>query len=199
MRHVGEDGYTELARQVAGASDRLLAGLEAVEGVRVLGRPSCGLVAFTMDGPEGPGGGGDLSLLLHLADEMRLRGWYLQPQLSFDGMPPNLHLTLTPATVGQVDALLADLDEALAAARALPPVTVDPGLAELAAAYEGKAAQLGPDEVEAVLAYAGLGGADGTGGALPERTAPVLVLLDALPAPLKERLLAEFVGTIFRI
>lgn len=193
LRHVGEDGYTELARQVADASDRLLAGLRTVAGVRVLGEPSAGLVAFTLTGADGREEEGDLSLLLHLADEMRERGWYLQPQLSFDGMPPNLHLTLTPATVGQVDALLADLDAALTDARALTPVQADPGLAELAAGLDPLA--LGPEEVAAVLAFAGL---DGEGG-LPARMAPVLVLLDALPQALKERLLTEFVGSVFRI
>jgi glutamate/tyrosine decarboxylase-like PLP-dependent enzyme len=197
LRHVGEDGYTSLARQVAEASDRLLAGLGAVEGVRVLGRPTAGLVAFTLQSAESPDGEEDLSLLLHLADEMRQRGWYLQPQLSFDGMPPNLHLTLTPATFGQVDALLTDLDVSLTAARALTPVQVDPGLAELAAGLDPMT--LGPEEVSAVLAFAGLDGSPDGGGGLPDRMAPVLILLDALPAPLKERLLSEFVGSIFRI
>ncbi|WP_328889031.1 pyridoxal phosphate-dependent decarboxylase family protein [Streptomyces sp. NBC_00316] len=189
LRHVGEDGYTDLAARVAEATDRLLAGLSKTDDVHVLGDPSAGLVAFTLHTSGVP----DLSLLLHLADEMRERGWYLQPQLSFDGLPPNLHLTLTPATVGQVDALLTDLTGALSAARALPPVTVDPGLAELAAGLDPSA--LGPEEVAAVLAFAGLGGDAG----LPARMAPVLVLLDALPGPLKERLLTEFVGSIFRI
>ncbi|MFD0021992.1 pyridoxal phosphate-dependent decarboxylase family protein [Streptomyces sp. NPDC058382] len=221
LRYVGEDGYTALAGRVAEASDRLLAGLRARPDVRVLGDPSAGLVAFTVldgtdgadavgsaggsesaggsgssGGSEGAGGSGGepaLSLLLHLADEMRERGWYLQPQLSFDGLPPNLHLTLTPATVGQVDALLADLDAALRSARALPPVTADPALTELAAGLDPS--KLGPEEVEAVLAFAGLTG----DGGLPARMAPVLVLLDALPGPLKERLLAEFVGSVFRI
>jgi sphinganine-1-phosphate aldolase len=213
LRHVGDDGYAALARQVAGASDRLLAGLGAVGGLRILGRPTAGLVAFTLDGEHGEHGAdeGDLSLVLHLADEMRLRGWYLQPQLGFDGMPPNLHLTLTPATVGQVDALLADLDAALTAARALEPVRVDPELAALAATLDP--ATLGPDEAAYVLAYAGLDGngngdgegnatgSDGGGGgpAVKERMAPVLAMLDALPPPLKERLLAEFVGSVFRI
>ncbi|MFD9499404.1 pyridoxal phosphate-dependent decarboxylase family protein [Streptomyces sp. NPDC060035] len=192
LQHVGEDGYTALAGRVAEASDRLLAGLRETGGVRVLGEPAAGLVAFTVHG--GPTGGEpDLSLLLHLADEMRDRGWYLQPQLSFDGLPPNLHLTLTPATVGQVDALLDDLVAALRAARALPPVTVDPGLAELAAGLDPAA--LGPDEIAAVLAFAGLGG----GSELPDRMAPVLVLLDALPEPLKERLLTEFIGSVFHV
>ncbi|MGW4228122.1 pyridoxal phosphate-dependent decarboxylase family protein [Streptomyces sp. NPDC004980] len=191
LQHVGEEGYTALAGRVAEASDRLLAGLRAVEGVRVLGEPAAGLVAFTAVRDDD--GAPDLSLLLHLADEMREFGWYLQPQLSFDGLPPNLHLTLTPATVGQVDALLDDLAVALAKARALEPVTVDPGLAELAAGLDPRT--LGPDEVAAVLAFAGLG----EGAGLPRRTAPVLVLLDALPQALKERLLTEFIGSVFRV
>ncbi|WP_432088124.1 pyridoxal phosphate-dependent decarboxylase family protein [Streptomyces sp. bgisy095] len=188
LRYVGEDGYTALAGRVAEASDRLLAGLRAIPGVRVLGDPAAGLVSFTvLDDAGGP----DLSLLLHLADEMRGLGWYLQPQLSFDGLPPNLHLTLTPATAGRVDALVEDLGTALGAARALPPLTADPALVGFAARLDPAA--LGPDEIAAVLAFAGL---DGDGG-LPARTAPVLVLLDAMPGPLKERLLAEFVGSLF--
>lgn len=201
LQHVGEEGYTALAGRVAEASDRLLAGLRSLDGVRVLGDPAAGLVAFTVAGedagaPTGAGedpGAPDLSLLLHLADEMRELGWYLQPQLSFDGLPPNLHLTLTPATVGQVDALLGDLAAALAKARALEPVTVDPALAAFAAGLDPRT--LGPDEVAAVLAFAGLG----EGAGLPGRMAPVLVLLDALPGPLKERLLSEFIGSVFRI
>ncbi|WP_328303289.1 aminotransferase class V-fold PLP-dependent enzyme [Streptomyces sp. NBC_00435] len=192
LQYVGEDGYTALAARVAEASDRLLAGVRGIDGLRILGEPAAGLVAFTAESPEA-GHGPDLSLLLHLADEMRERGWYLQPQLSFDGLPPNLHLTLTPATVGQVDALLTDLATALAAARELKPVVVDPGLAELAAGLDP--ATLGPEEITAVLAFAGLGGDAG----LPARMAPVLALLDALPVPLKERLLAEFVGSVFRV
>lgn len=226
LQHVGEDGYTALAGRVAEASDRLLAGLRALPGLRVLGEPAAGLVAFTVLGGEAGGeqgeeredgadredgapdaapgeglpsegvpgeGAPDLSLLLHLADEMRELGWYLQPQLSFDGLPPNLHLTLTPATVGQVDALLTDLAKALSAARALDPVAVDPALAELAAGLDPDT--LGPEEVAGVLAFAGL---DGDAG-LPGRMAPVLVLLDALPGRLKERLLAEFIGAVFRV
>ncbi|MFJ8859795.1 pyridoxal phosphate-dependent decarboxylase family protein [Streptomyces sp. NPDC102451] len=191
LQYVGEEGYTTLAGRVAEASDRLLAGLRSLDGVRVLGEPAAGLVAFTVAGDED--GAPDLSLLLHLADEMRELGWYLQPQLSFDGLPPNLHLTLTPATVGQVDALLVDLAAALAKARSLEPVTVDPALAAFAAELDPTA--LGPDEVAAVLAFAGLG----EGAGLPGRMAPVLILLDALPGPLKERLLSEFIGSVFQV
>ncbi|MFF9216957.1 pyridoxal phosphate-dependent decarboxylase family protein [Streptomyces viridosporus] len=190
LRHIGEDGYTELARRVAEAAERLVPGLREMDGLRVLGEPDGSLVAFTVTGPEGDP---DLGLVLHTADEMRARGWYLQPQFSFDGMPPNLHLTLTPATGDRVGALLADLAQSLKAARAAGPVVADPALVALAAGLDPDT--LGPEEVAGVLAFAGLG----DGGGLPSRTAPLLALLDALPGRLKERLLTEFVGSLFRV
>ncbi|MFD7992073.1 pyridoxal phosphate-dependent decarboxylase family protein [Streptomyces mexicanus] len=190
LHHLGTDGYTALARRVALAADELLPGLRATDGVRVLGEPAGSLVAFTVTGTEGAP---DLSLVLHVADEMRRRGWYLQPQLSYEGLPPNLHLTLTPATGDRVGALLADLAASVAAARASEPVAVDPALADLAAALDPDT--LTPEEVAGILAFAGLGGEPG----LPSRTAPVLALLDALPPRLKERMLTEFIGTLFSI
>lgn len=190
LQAVGEDGYTALAAKVGTACDRLVAGLGGVAGLRVLGEPAAGLVAFTvLDAAGSP----DVSLVLHLADEMRERGWYLQPQPSFGPLPPNLHLTLTPATVDRVPELLTDLQAALGAARGLEPVTPDPAVVAFAEALDPD--RLGPEEVAAVLAFGGL---DGQAG-LPARMAPVLALLDALPDRLKERLLAEFAGRVFTV
>ena len=45
----------------------------------------------------------------------------------------------------------------------------------------------------AILQGFGLGGG---GGALPERMAPVLALVGALPAPLTERLLTELIARV---
>ncbi|MEV5988065.1 aminotransferase class V-fold PLP-dependent enzyme [Streptomyces sp. NPDC052051] len=191
LHHLGDDGYTALARRVALAADLLLPGLRALDGVGVLGEPAGSLVAFTVHGPDGTP---DTGRVLQVADEMRERGWYLQPQLSYDGLPPNLHLTLTPATGDRVGPLLTDLAESVAAARASEPVAVDPAVVDLAAGLDPDA--LTPEDVAGILAFAGLGG-DAQG--LPSRMAPVLALLDALPARLKERLLTEFVGSLFRI
>ncbi|MFB7494423.1 pyridoxal phosphate-dependent decarboxylase family protein [Streptomyces sp. NPDC056161] len=190
LHHLGDAGYTALARRVARAAEELLPGLRATDGIRVLGEPAGSLVAFTV---TGPGGAPDLGLVLQVADEMRERGWYLQPQLSHAGLPPNLHLTLTPATGDRVAALLSDLAGAVAAARESEPVTVDPAVAELAVGLDPDT--LTPEDVAGFLAYAGLGEGQG----LPARTAPVLLLLDALPPRLKERLLTEFIGSLFRI
>lgn len=196
LQHIGDDGYTALAVQVREAFDAVLAGLAplAARGeLRVLGDPrhlAGSLLALTvLDAAGEP----DTGLVLHTADEMRARGWYLQPQLSHGATPASLHLTLTPATAGRTAPLLADLRDALAAARRLPSPLPDAATLDFAGALDPDA--LTPEEVAAVLASGGLGGP--TPG-LPARSAEVLALLDALPVRLKERLLNEFVSAVFR-
>lgn len=212
LHRLGDAGYLELAGRTRAATDAVRTGIERrVPALRVLGDPRASLLAVAGEGVD----------VLHVADEMRERGWYVQPQLTYAGLPANLHLTVTPATLPVVDELLDALAASVEAARALPPSTADPGLAALAA--ELRPEELTPDDIEQIFAVVGLGsgggdadgagaGGDaadgakdsGTGSAgaqggtgLPRRMAPVLALLDVMPPPLKERLLAEFVGRMY--
>jgi hypothetical protein len=147
----------------------------------VLVPPDSSLVSIVSD---------DVDVLV-VADEMRERGWYVQPQLAYREMPRNIHLTVTAASLDRVDPLLRDLADSVTAARNLPPATVDPGLAELAASLDPD--QLTPEQMDAVLQAAGFAG----GTTLPARMAPVLALLEALPKALQERLLQEVIGRVF--
>ncbi|WP_333767217.1 pyridoxal phosphate-dependent decarboxylase family protein [Streptomyces sp. IBSBF 2435] len=185
LHKVGTAGYVELARRVHEATRLLADGIGGIDGLRVLGDPDASLVAVAADDP-------DLDPFV-VADEMRLRGWYLQPQPAFAGSPANLHLTVTAAVAdpARIAELLAELAAATDRARALGPVTVDPGIVEIAAALDP--ATLGPAEVALALEVAGVG-AD---GALPQRMAPVLAVLQALPAPLTERLLPEVISRLY--
>ncbi|MGY1722379.1 pyridoxal phosphate-dependent decarboxylase family protein [Blastococcus sp. SYSU DS0533] len=187
-RWLGTDGYRELARRARGAAVRLASGAAAIDGLRVVGRPVATLVALAADGPEGID-------VLHLADEMTARGWLLQPQPPFaqDGgdLPATLHLTVTAATADRVDALLADLRDAARAAAALPRPVPDPALVSAGATTDPAALTVA--EVEALLELAGV-----SGGALPERMAPVHALVAALPRPVAERLLAGVLGRVYR-
>ncbi len=185
LRRVGTDGYVELARRVHAATRQLADGVGRIEGLRVLGAPDASLVAVASDDP-----GLDPFVV---ADEMRLRGWYLQPQPAFAGSPANLHLTVTAAVAdpARIAGLLAELAAAVARARAVGPPEVDPALVELAGALDPLA--LTPDEVSLALQAAGVA-AD---GALPERMAPVLAVLQALPPALTERLLPEVVSRLY--
>jgi sphinganine-1-phosphate aldolase len=187
-RWLGTDGYRGLARQAHGATRALAAGIDAIHGLRVVGDPVTTLVAVAQDGPDGVD-------VLNLADEMTARGWLLQPQPPFaqpgGHLPATLHLTVTGATAGRVDVLLADLAEAAHTAAALPRPVADPGLVAAAATIDP--ATLTVAEVDALLEVAGVGG-----GRLPERMAPVHALVAALPRPVAERLLAGVLDLVYR-
>ncbi|MGY1609963.1 pyridoxal phosphate-dependent decarboxylase family protein [Geodermatophilus sp. SYSU D00700] len=188
-RWLGRDGYAELARATRAATVALAEGAAAVPGLRVVGTPVATLVALAQDGPDGVD-------VLNLADEAAVRGWLLQPQPPFAqpggaDLPATLHLTVTGATAGRVDALLADLADAARAAAALPRPVADPGLVAAAATIDP--ATLTVAEVDALLELAGVGG-----GRLPERMAPVHALVAALSRPVAERLLAGLLDLVYR-
>jgi sphinganine-1-phosphate aldolase len=181
MVRMGDDGYLDLARQMRDATQRYVAGIAAIPGLRVLGRPDMTLLAFTSD--EFP--------IFRIADAMKTRGWYVQPTLGFGGHPANVHLSVTAANVPHVDDFLADLRAAVDEVRAMPPV--DPGIAQLAQA----AAMIDPATLdEAVLAQL-LAGAGMDGVGVPGETANINQILDALPRPLTEAILTHFVNQLF--
>jgi sphinganine-1-phosphate aldolase len=187
-RWLGPDGYRDLARRTRAATLALAAGAAEIDGIRVVGRPVATLVALAQDGPDGVD-------VLNLADEMTARGWLLQPQPPFaqagGGLPATLHLTVTGATAGRVEALLTDLADAVRAAAALPAPVADPDLVAAAATIDPAALTVA--EVDALLEVAGVGG-----GRLPERMAPVHALVAALPRPVAERLLAGVLDLVYR-
>ncbi|WP_410657895.1 pyridoxal phosphate-dependent decarboxylase family protein [Amycolatopsis sp. lyj-112] len=184
VRHVGDDGYARLASAAREAAVEIRAGVEALDGVRVLGDPVSTLLAFTTD----PDAGFDL---FTVADEMRERGWYVQPQFAHEASPANLHLTVTAANRGSEKEFLADLTASVKAARESGPVVIDPHVAEFVAALDP--ATLTSEQFAGLLAAAGLG--DGAG--LPARMAEINALLAAAPGPLRERLLLEFLGALY--
>ena len=188
QRLLGTDGYRALARQAHAATVRLVEGAGEIPGVRVVGRPVATLVALAQDGGDGVD-------VLNLADEMTARGWLLQPQPPFaqpgGDLPATLHLTVTGATAGRVDALLDDLRAAARTAAELPAPVADPDLVAAAATIDPAALTVA--EVEALLELAGVGG-----GRLPDRMAPVHALVAALPRPVAERLLAGVLGQVYR-
>jgi sphinganine-1-phosphate aldolase len=158
-----------------------VAGIGAIAGLPVLGAPHTTLVAAVAD---------DSFDVFTVADELAVRGWYAQPQLSYRAQPPSLHFSVSAATL--VDELLVALASAVEAARAAGPVEVQP---ELRAAAQG----LDPDRVDeagfdALLSMAGLE----PGAGLPERMAPVQAILDACPARVREALLVAFLDRLMR-
>jgi len=180
LNYIGDDGYLEIARKKLEATRKITAGIEAMDGVHLLTYPDMCLVSFTMDKGS----------VFQLVDEMNARGWYIQPALSYDNSPAHIHLSISASNVGREEALLADLDDCVAAVDAAPAGElsdlVQGGLADI------DLTQMSEKDMADMLALAGVG-EEG----LPERMADINGVLDAMPAAAREQLLIAFVNNLF--
>lgn len=180
LNFIGDDGYLALARTMLDATRRITAAVERIDGLRLLGRPDMNLVAFTSDQVS----------VFHIIDEMKQRGWYIQPQLGFHGSKENIHLSINPASEKWVDAFIDDLRECTAIARTLRA-------GEVAAELRGVLATLDPKNLDQGMLAQMLQLAGVDGATLPERMAGINELLNSLPPELTEQVLTEYVNQLF--
>jgi glutamate/tyrosine decarboxylase-like PLP-dependent enzyme len=205
---LGEAGFTALTAQAARATEALRGVVDGIEGLRIVGTPTGPLFAVATDESVADDRRVDPH---HWADAARAAGWHLQLQPALtqaDGtrLPHTTHLTVTPVTEAVVDELSAALVAAADAVRGEPPVDGRALVAGLAETLPGgvdalAAASAGLDSEGAaglLRAFGLLGGAEASGadGALPDRLAPVLALVGALPPQLTERLLVELLARV---
>ncbi|MFW6774310.1 pyridoxal phosphate-dependent decarboxylase family protein [Nocardioides sp. CPCC 205120] len=185
LRTIGDAGYLELTRTVLDGVDRLVAGLADLPGLDLVAAPDSTLVAVAADGSCD---------VFTVADELAVDGWLAQPQLSYAGQPPTLHLSLSAAT--DVAGLLVALRRAVEAARAAGPVALDADVVGFVQALDP--ATLDDAALDGLLAAVGMG-ADADGGlALPERMGEVNALLDVASPALREALLSAFLDRLSR-
>ncbi|WP_395657401.1 pyridoxal phosphate-dependent decarboxylase family protein [Nocardioides sp.] len=198
VQTLGDTGYELLSRDVFDAVDRIVAGVADIDGVSVLVAPDSTLVALVTDARCDA---------FTVCDEMATRGWYVQPQMSYGGAPPTIHLSVSAATLAHVDGFLAALAASVTAAAEAGPVQVDPGVAAFIAALDPTA--LTPEDFDGLLLAAGLvGGSDGgpdggpdggaDGLALPDRMAEVNAMLDLAAPAMREALLLAFLDRLSR-
>ncbi|MEU8619532.1 aminotransferase class V-fold PLP-dependent enzyme [Streptomyces sp. NPDC048623] len=181
LQALGADGYRELGRAALAATGRLVEGVGSIDGLHVLGRPDATLVALGSDSLD----------LFELADEARVRGFFLQPQLSLDGLPANLHLTLTGVSEQGVDAMLAVLAEAADAVRPLGPPKPPVGLTALLDQVD--LTTLDDASFAALLPGVGMDAA-GVGGG---RMAAINRLMDVLPPATRELIVTRFLSALY--
>ena len=186
VHHIGAERYAELARTARSAALDLATSVSGIPGLSLAAQPDSTLLSLTTDGSCD---------VFTIADEMLARGWFVQPQMRFAGLPATVHLTFSAATARSSDQIARDLADSTTAARMAGPVTAP---AELVAATGGiDPSTLDEATFDRLLGLAGLAD-EGGALALPERMAPVNALLDALPLPLREALLIGFIDRLTR-
>ena len=196
---LGRDGFAALAASTESSTRALIEHVGGIEGLRVVGAPVGPLLAVATD--EGVPADRRVDPH-HWADQLRTHGFLLQLQpglIQSDGsvLPRTTHLTITPVTESVLPELTAALTAAADEVRGVPPVQAEQVLAtlppELVAGLADLAkAGLDSETALGILQQIGLVG----GGPLPDRLAPLLALIEGLPAPLAERLLTELLGRL---
>ncbi|MCA5893656.1 aspartate aminotransferase family protein [Isoptericola sp. NEAU-Y5] len=210
LRALGTGGLGTLAdrartatlalRDAVGGSSGGSSAATGIEGLRVVGTPAGPLLAVASD-DDAPA---ERRVDPHLwADAVARRGWVLQAQPALtqpDGtrLPHTTHLTVTPVTASVLDDLLPVLTGAADEVRGLPRPDAGALLGTLPPLDAGR--PLDSATAAALLegiGLGGVGGVDGTGAARGVGPmAPLLALVEALPAALVERLLVELLARL---
>ena len=173
IQYLGEDGYMRLAKRTLEATDIILSGLRTMQGIEILGEPALSLVAFR------PRNGSPFVLL----DEMRERGWYIQPQLSFGASPANVHITIRHDNLEGAPKFLNDLKSALTATEARGTVLPEEAIAQARA--------LNPKDLTPELFGAMMRRSAGKG------TAARNELINAMEPGVREFALREFLNELY--
>ena len=95
LHYLGEDGYLKKVRGILDTTQRLMDGIAAIPGMKILGKPHGSVFAWNSDRVD----------VYQLGDAMEAKGWKLDRQQK----PPALHCMVTPAHAAITDAFLEDL------------------------------------------------------------------------------------------
>ena len=177
LQHLGKSGYRELISKTWDATQELIKGVEAIDGIRVIGKPSMGLVAVTTTGGD----------VFEFADRLTAAGWHVQPTYRFESSPAHIHFSIDPHNSSKVGALLAHMKEH---AVDLPDSEDAPG--PVVQLLEAVAQGAGGMDTGAMMAEFGI-----RDGKLPEQQAPIHRLLNSCSPGAREKLLTLFLGEMF--
>jgi glutamate/tyrosine decarboxylase-like PLP-dependent enzyme len=102
LRGLGRTGYRDLVSTMWKATEKFVSRVGKIDGLRVIGKPSMGLLAVTADSGD----------VFALADRLSAKGWEVQPTYAFRRSPAHIHFTIDPQSAARVDEILDDLAEA---------------------------------------------------------------------------------------
>jgi glutamate/tyrosine decarboxylase-like PLP-dependent enzyme len=178
LHHVGDAKYLEFAGMKLAAVEAIAETISAVPELYLLAEPEMTLLSFTSDTVN----------IFHIIDEMNDKGWYIQPSFSFGGIPANIHLSVNLSNVDKTEQFAEDLRDSVEKAKDLPSGTLLGAVREMID-RQGEAIL---DNSAELMRLAGL-----EEGGLPERTAPINEVLDAMPPEWREKILLEVTNRFF--
>lgn len=180
VHFIGDDGYLEIAKRQYEGTKRLVEKIKQIQGLRLMAEPDLCMFSFTSDTIS----------IFHIIDEMRERHWYIQPQFAFGPSKENIHLSVGASNVQWIEPFLLDLE-----ASAKKASSMESG--QYATAVKEALSGWTPDMSESDMLIQILSKAGIDFHSLPDRWAPVNEVLNALPLPLRNLALKEFLSEMF--
>ena len=158
----------------------LIEGINRIDGVRVLGKPD--MCMFTVTSTT------EKINVYRLADKMKKKGWYVQPQFARENSPSNLHISLNRSTVLQAEAFLQAFEETIAE---IKQQKVDQEILDLQAELEKLSLNFDEKTFFKLAEMAGVSGTEP-----PENMEKVNMLLEVLPYDISEFMLTEYLNNM---
>jgi glutamate/tyrosine decarboxylase-like PLP-dependent enzyme len=181
LQHFGVEGYLREAERLMKGTERIVAVIDAIPELHLVGRPEMCLVAVGSDSLD----------VFRLCDAMQALGWHMYPQLKVGELRETFHLTVLPWNVDQLDAWEADLRACVAQVK---ESTASSQLDELRKAiHQLELEGLSTEQIEGLLGMAGLGG-----GGAPEGMAEINGILNELPPSVCDKVLTVFYDHLIR-
>jgi sphinganine-1-phosphate aldolase len=100
LKTIGRDGYLKMAKEVMNTTRKIQEGIDAIPGMRVLGKPAMSVFSFTSDKHD----------IYIVGDELARNGWNLD-KLQF---PTALHMTISNLNSGHEEEFIAAVKDAIA-------------------------------------------------------------------------------------
>jgi glutamate/tyrosine decarboxylase-like PLP-dependent enzyme len=163
-------GYTIInaavtSAKTAGPMAAAWAVMNRMEGLQVLGEPNMCMFAFASTT--------DKINVYHLADVMKNKGWYLQPQFKRANSPANLHISMSRSTVHQAEAFLKDFEETI---EELKRAEISEEARDLQAEIDKLSIKFDDETFFKLASMAGI-----TGTELPDKMETINQIMEVLP------------------
>jgi len=178
MNYLGEEGYMNIIRAVQDATERMVAGVQAIPELKVMVRPDMCLFAFTSDTLD----------MFQLTDAMLAKGFTVQSQFGKPGAPRNIHISVQYSAVKNVEAFLEALRQSVEEVKQMPPIDVEGMKAQLGAML----ASNDPALFEKAAAMVGI-----QGNNLPSGMALISTLLESMPDDIQSQFLVEYFNNLY--
>ncbi len=179
LNYIGREGYLKLVQSAQQASRKIVAAVEEIDGLEMMGKAQINMLALRAT---------DFNIF-PLADAMKERGWFIQPQFGFANSSENMHLSVGPHNAHNIDEFVSDLKAVTAQLRAAQgdakPFVMPEELREFIV-------NSGPEVMDQLGDLLG-----GDGSSLPARMEDINLMLNQLPADSREMLLGEFIHRLY--